>query len=362
MKRLIIGFLCTVMSSTPTPSISSNNIFIPSGKVSWSETVISGDANKDSSINIADAVLLQKYLTSGKYENDDLSCLDINFDGTIDSFDMTLMRQSIISPETPLSRTYSVDILKSAGELPINDSVLTDFNEMYDYLSSFISDDSELQLYLDRYDESFFEENNLVLVTFMQEYGRGIYYEISSFGKMRPNLKARMAGDEIFLTLTSGYDAYKVLYPVTNTPLLVQATIPKAHSKAGDFVSVFDTNGNETDMSSHIYLSPDGTKEITITQETIGNISDIRVFLRQSKISFKALTYMTGYGEKPFTDEGEWSVDSDGNSVFGNGETYSITWLDNAISIDHQIKEDHWEKVYVDFEGEDVQCIDYTKE
>lgn len=362
MKSLIIGFLCATMSGNPTPDTTSNNVFIPNGERSRTETIISGDANKDGKLNIADAVILQQYLTSGIYEHDDLSRIDINSDGIIDSFDIIIMRQTILNPESAVSRTYSIDILNSAEILTQHEEIFTSADEVSAYLSEFIFDTSELQMYLERYDETFFEENNLVLVPFVQERGKGIYYNISGFGKMHPDFMKRSVGEEIFLTLSADYSAYKPLYPVTNTQLLVQATIPKSQSHKGDFVSWSDESENSTNMSSHIYLSPDGKHEITVTQETQGNISDIRVFLRTGKISFKALTYMNANGEKPFTDNGEWSADSDGNNVFGNGTTYSITWLENAVIIDHQVDGNYWEKIHIPFEGEDVTEEYYTKE
>jgi len=361
MKSLIIGFLCTAIARGPSVTDVSNIVFIPNRDRSTTETVISGDVNKDGELNIADAVLLQNYLTSDTYEYDDLSCLDVNFDGIIDSFDMSLMRQTILNPENAVSRTYSIDILNSAYNPTQHEEIFTNADEVYYYLSKFISDSSELQTYLDRYDEAFFEDNNLVLVPFVQERGKGIYYGVSDFGKMHSDLIRRSVGDEIFITLSADYDAYKMLYPVTNTQLLIQISIPKFQSHAGDFVSVSDNDANLTNMSSHTYFSSDKKYELLITQEAVNNISDIRVFLRTSKISFKALTFLTANGTKPFTDEGEWSVDSDGNNVFGNGTTYSITWLDNAVFIDHQVDGNQWEKLLIPFDSEEIEAEFYTK-
>ncbi len=368
MKSLIIGLLCATMAGTATQNTTSdtdyiptNNIFIPNRDRSITETVISGDANCDGKLNIADAVILQSYLTKDFNEVNDLSRLDINFDGIIDSFDVIVMRQTILHPEEAVERVYSIDMLNSADSFTQHDGIFTNSEEVSSYLSEFISDPTEVQKYLDRYDSTFFEENNLVLVPIMQERGKGIYYDITGFGKIRPNPKARVAGTELFLSLSTNYDAYKMIYPVTNTPLLVQASIPKYQSSENDYVSVFDESENTTNMSSHTYFSPDGTEEIIITQETIGDLSDIRVFRRTGKISFQALTYMAGRGEKPFKDEGEWYVDDEGNDVFGNETTYSITWLDNAITIEHLISNDNWEKVYIPFDSDNLTSEYYKK-
>lgn len=362
MKNLLIAFLCTVMAGNPANNIASDNVFVPSGAVSWSETVISGDINGDGKVNIADAVLLQKYLMADIYESSDFSCLDVNFDGIIDSFDMVLMRQCVLYPENVLTRTYSVDILKSAEDFIQSETILTSIDELSGYLSEFITDDSEVQSYLERYNDEFFEENNLVLAPFVQERGRGIFYNVSSSGKAKSQARSRGASEEIYIVLSAEYGSYQPLYPITNTNLLAQVTVPKSQSSGDNCVLCFDSNENTTNMSSHIYMSPDGETQLYITQEALNDTSDIRVFLKTGKISFKALTYLEGNGCTPFSDDGEWSVDEDGNEVFGDGMGYSITWLDDAVIIDHQMDGNKWEKVFVPFDKETIDSTIYTKE
>lgn len=358
MKNLIIATILSVVMADA--SIPSNMVYVPNGSVKWSSTVIAGDANNDNIVNVADAVLLQQYMSTGKY-NGDVSCFDINSDGIIDSFDMILMRQTILNPEMAVEHTYAVDILNSAESVPEYGDVFTSTAEMSGYLAEFISNDSEIQTYLDKYDETFFENNNLILMPFEQQYGRGIFYHVSSVGKIRPK-KSRGFGDDIFIALKAEYSEYRVLYPITDTKLLIQASVPKSEAQSGDNVSIYDPYEFNSNMEAIVYKSPDNKREIYVTQETLGNISDIRVLMKANKISYKALTFLTAYGEKPFTEDGEWSVDENGNNVFGNGTTYSITWYDDHIVINHKIQDNEWENIQVAFEGEDVESEYYEKE
>lgn len=356
INLIISAMLSVVMVDASVPA---NSVFVPNGSVQWSKTVISGDANCDGTVNIADAVLLQKYISSGEY-NGDVACFDINSDGMIDSFDMILMRQTILNPEMVVEHTYAVDILKSADNIPEYGDVFTNTGAMSDYLTEFI-DTSELQTYLDKYDDAFFENNNLILMPFTQKYGRGIFYNVSSVGKILPK-KSRGIGDDIFIALEAEYGAYRVLYPITNTQLLIQASVPKSEAQSGDDVSIYDAYEINTDMEAIVYKSPDNKHEFYVTQETMGDVSDIRFFRKASKISYKALTFFTAYGDKPFTEEGEWSVDEDGNSVFSNDKTYSITWHDDYVFVTHQIQGNEWESVSIDFDGVEIDYEYYTQE
>ncbi|MDE6426785.1 MAG: dockerin type I repeat-containing protein [Ruminococcus sp.] len=358
MINLIISAMLSVVMADAT--VTPNIVHVPNGSVKWSETVISGDANHDNTVNIADAVLMQKYMSSGEYDGD-VSCFDINSDGIIDSFDMILMRQAIINPETVVEHTYAVDILKSVENLPEYGEVCTNTDEMSGYLSEFILDISEIQTYLDKYDDTFFENNNLILMPFTQKYGRGVFYNVSGVGKIHPK-KSRGIGDDIFIALEAEYGAYRVLYPITNTQLLIQAAVPKSEANSGDNVSIYDAYEINTDMESIVYKSPDNKYEFYVTQETMGDVSDIRFFLKSSKISYKAITFFTAYGDKPFTEEGEWSVDEEGNNVFSNDTTYSITWYDDYIFVTHQVRGNEWESVTVDLDGVEIDYEYYIKE
>ncbi|MDE6101509.1 MAG: dockerin type I repeat-containing protein, partial [Ruminococcus sp.] len=56
-----------------------------------------GDLNMDGKIGIADAVVFQKYMTGQtKLTNIQANCADMNSDGSVDVFDMVLIRQKVI--------------------------------------------------------------------------------------------------------------------------------------------------------------------------------------------------------------------------------------------------------------------------
>ncbi|MDE6036087.1 MAG: dockerin type I repeat-containing protein [Ruminococcus sp.] len=361
MNNTIISLmLSAVMAETSaTTAPSPNIVHVPNSTMKWSKTVISGDANSDNTVNIADALLLQQYMSTGEYDGD-IACFDINSDGIVDSFDMILMRQAIINQEEPAEHTYYVDMLKSAESIPERGEVLTNISEVETYLSEFIPDSTEIQTYLERYDDKFFEENNLIIMPFEQKYGRGVFYNVSSVGKIRPK-RSRDMNDDIFISLEATYGAYRVLYPITDTKLLIQATVPKNEAQSGDNITIYDSYEIKTNMESIAYTSPDSSKEVYITQETTGDLSDIRFFLKTNKITYKALTFLTAYGDKPFTADGEWSVDSNGNDVFGNGKTYSLTWYDDHIAVNHKVQGEEWEYVSVDFNGDEIVYKSYIK-
>ena len=360
MKNMILSaILSVVMAETSATAPTPNIVYVPNSTRSWSATVISGDANYDNTVNIADAVLLQQYMSSGEFDGD-VACFDINSDGIIDSFDMILMRQAITNQEEPAVHTYAVDMLNSVESIPETGRVLTNVTEVSAYLSEFIPDTAEIQTYLDRYNDDFFEENNLVMVPFEQKYGKGVFYNVSSVGKIRPK-RSRGVNDDIFIALEAEYGAYRVLYPVTDTKLLIQAGVPKNEVNSGDNVFIYDSYEINTDMEAVVYNSPDNSQEIYITQETSGDLSDIRVFLKHNKISYKALTFLTSYGDKPFTAEGEWYVDDNGNNVFGNGKTYSLIWYDDHVIINHKVQGEEWEYISVNFDSDEVIYKSYVK-
>ena len=65
-----------------------------------SDDLISGDMNFDNKINIADAVLLQKYiLGTANFTTTQYSSADMNCDGSVDIFDMVLLRQELFGSQ-----------------------------------------------------------------------------------------------------------------------------------------------------------------------------------------------------------------------------------------------------------------------
>lgn len=343
MKKIITAILSLSIISEFVPLVSSaRDLYVHNGLPEWSDTAVTGDINDDGYVNIADAVILDEYIINGQSEDSEVSRMDVNYDGFIDAFDLVLMRKLVLSPDSAFSSDYSVDIIKSAENVP-EGKVLTSKSAMTEYLSSFIEDESEISVFSERYDDKFFDENNLVLQPFIQERGRGIFYTVSGSGRTQNN--------EICIVISPNYEIYRPLYQVTDTYLLIQTTIPKSHSSESDTVILLDTEENLSDISSYTYLSPDGKKQIYITQESFMNLADVRVYLKNSAISFSPLTSLTTEnGYTPFSNNGEWYKDSDGNDVFGDGIHYNITWFTDSIVIDYESCQGTWNSVSVSLE------------
>lgn len=71
---------------------SDDNLFLPECKYSM------GDINTDGKTNVADLVILNRYiLGKDQLDSDNYIFSDLNFDGTTDSFDMISMRKLILN-------------------------------------------------------------------------------------------------------------------------------------------------------------------------------------------------------------------------------------------------------------------------
>ena len=80
-----------------------------------------GDLNMDYNINIADAVLLQKYiLGKTNLTSVQLACADMNDDGFVDIFDMVLIRQKVIEESHLGLIPEPVDTIRKYPDTQIN--------------------------------------------------------------------------------------------------------------------------------------------------------------------------------------------------------------------------------------------------
>ena len=61
------------------------------------ETIISGDTNGDSEVSVADAVILQKFLSCNECELLSSDSADLNHDDTVNAFDMVLLRRQLLA-------------------------------------------------------------------------------------------------------------------------------------------------------------------------------------------------------------------------------------------------------------------------
>lgn len=377
MKKLLSTLLClsVVIGIAPLSSSAvSEPIYIENGAENWSKTVVAGDIDDDGHVRMSDLVILHKCFMNGNVSPDDYEGsanimterLDVNFDGSFDVFDMVLMRQFVIHPETaPVQKwaidTIKIDTLENEGfSLSESGEIITtyaDYQKMLEFFNAF--EDNNLTEVLEknqRYDEQFFEENNLILKPFRQERGNGIFYNISGVGKFN-NVKLFNSDeyilDGICFGLQAEYKQDKGLYPVTNTPMLAQITVPKSQSSADDKVTcldVYDIFKEQKETCS--YTSPDGQHEIVITNREFGLWGDdITVYLKNSDGSF---TYLTDIGTDdlgtPFTNNDE---------LLGDG--YNIEFGEDSLTIDYYFGNGYWKKVQVSYEGEFIDETSYEK-
>lgn len=348
MKKLLSTLLClSVMTGIVSLNSSavSEPIYIENGAENWSKTVVAGDIDDDGKISMSDLVILHKCFMNGNVPPDDDSVnimterLDVNFDGSFDVFDMALMRQFVIHPETaPVQKwaidTIKIDTLENEGfSLSESGEIITtyaDYQTMLEFFNAF--EDNNLTEVLEknqRYDEQFFEENNLILQPFRQERGNGIFYNISGVGRFN-NVKLLNSDDYILdgicIGLQAEYEQDNGLYPVTNTPMLAQITIPKSQSCADDKVTSLDASAIFKEQKETCsYTSPDGQHEIVITNREAGLWGDdITVYLKDSDDSFIYLTNIsTDDIGSPFTNNGELS-----------GDGYNIDFGEDSLTID----------------------------
>lgn len=378
MKKLLSTLLCLSVVTGIAPlnsSALSEPIYIEDGAESKSGVIVCGDIDNNGQVSMSDLVTMYRYFMNGNVSPDDdyedsaniiTERLDVNLDGSFDVFDITLMRQFVLHPDTASRQEWSIDIF-SMDMLKDDDvslsekgNIITTYEEYQNLIELFNNiGDNNLTEVLEKhkkYDGQFFEENNLIVMPFMQERGNGVFYEVKGTTRFS-NLEYK---DEtlngIALGIKPSYKENVGLYPVADTPMIAQITVPKYQCNSDDKACCLDFSKIfAPDISSCSYKSPDGETEIFITQKSFLLAGDINLYIKNSDGSFNYLTYLyTDDGCQPFSENGEWSVDDDGNNVFGDGEYYSITWKQDGVILDHLI-DNSWEKIFVSFDGETIQ-------
>ncbi|MDE6833968.1 MAG: dockerin type I repeat-containing protein [Ruminococcus sp.] len=347
MKKFIKIALCTMIISgaiSTETSAKSEPIFLENGSEHWEYTYLRGDINNDRKISVADAVLLQKWIMD-KYNalydgNVDESFFDINFDGFIDSFDLVQMRKLVINPKDTEIHKYTIDILNTDMELSEkfdnfsnHDNIITEYNNMSEYLKTFITDSDELNKYLDRYNEIFFEENNLILIPYIQERGNGILTVAGGAVRIKKG---------IFFYIGGSYKQDIGLYPATNTKMLVQITFPKSQTSADDKILYSDwLSSQQSDTVSYNY----GKNEIVVTQNnSMGINANIYIKNDDSFIYIdSAYPYQCFEADKLST------------------ENYKITFRENSFIFEYKSDIYHWFRKEYSYSGDLIASEYYEK-
>lgn len=383
MRKIIslISALATVFSVSFSPVRAISEPQFDDDIIHYSHTRYLADTNNDGELNISDLVYLSKYLheniTKWSYFR-----YDINMDVNADVFDLIVLRQSIIYPEKAFKQTITCDMLKTVD---IPDSIgafISSKDELNVYLSGLGIDEDEINQYLDNYDSSFFEKNDLVLGTLTQSNGKGIHHipDISGF----INLSLIFEGEDIdydkmrsffkmikkdiseyeslnffFMISHQDYKFPPMIYPEKKSTLLFQCNVPKtAREVSDDIVIAADFNLFTPLYSAYKYESYDKKKRIEVY------VADDSFF--DPDYSFY-IYYFDENGNRhfmggeesvhymPFFDEGKWTTDNNGNHSFSGGDDYEnfdIKWTKNSVIVKYVLgsesehRTEYLEKVY----------------
>ena len=89
-----------VPTGAPTSPLNNDDVYLCNvaeiAVYGLSSTVVKGDVNNDTSVNVADLVMLQKFLLGAEKEIT-ADNADMNHDYTVDIFDLVLLRKLLIS-------------------------------------------------------------------------------------------------------------------------------------------------------------------------------------------------------------------------------------------------------------------------
>lgn len=216
-KRLFKGIITAAIAGS----------LLPVSVMSAGAAAIKGDANRDGTFSIADVVLLQKYLLGAAKDNfPDPEGADLCKDGRLDVFDMCLMKKLLVGDSLDVDIDVTVDqlfgdftdeiyktgMLSDGG----NDSakVITSVNELEEYLSVYFGQET-VQKYLEKYDESYFEKNTLLLNSLCQTRGKQFTFSVNGLERSEGSFQVSAKWN------------VKAEYPDAGTSaLLVQISVP----------------------------------------------------------------------------------------------------------------------------------------
>lgn len=150
-----------------------------------------GDVNQDGAFNVADVILLQKWLLAVPDTHlENWKAANFCEDNRLDVFDLCLMKRELLKNGIRIEydvaaeqyfNGYTDEIYKTASWSSENfrsDAVVTSVSEMEDYLSAFF-DSSIIQYYKEIYDESYFSSNVLLLNSLHQSSGATLQLSVT---------------------------------------------------------------------------------------------------------------------------------------------------------------------------------------
>ena len=216
--------------------------------------------------------LMNEYELSGIY--------DLNLDGSVDVFDMVLMRQAAVSGESREVIRWSIDDIPLADgfdRISEEEYVIKSFSELSE-LKELLYSGTETDGIWVNYDEAFFEDNSLLIKPIMQSFYQSdeIIYNITA---------VYYEGNDIVIHCNENYET-KTDHTdeiLVNTPLLAQVSVPKSRDgmnprwelKKVNYDRLIDLvleenkrNDPEIDeYDTFDFTSPDGSQTFSVSQE-----------------------------------------------------------------------------------------------
>lgn len=339
-RKVVSGMLCAMLI-VPTMALCASAETLPIVTGSATDIVI-GDLNGNQINDCMDIVQMKKHLIGqGNLSEQQFRNADLNLDGKVNVIDLCLLKTNVLEEAPVKKQTWQIDQLpytatfwtKATSDAP--SAVITTTAELEAYLAP-ISEPDVVTAYLAKYDEAFFAENVLLLNTIAQSCGEDILYTIDGIHSMQSKSSV------LFVSYSDHYE--QKAYPDVVSALLAQVTIPKTQYYAH---SVIWINESAIEDAEWIYYdSPSGDETILIKQHSflLAGYVDIYQVNADGTETLVHNAY-TDDGYQPFSENGDWSLDENGNAVFSNGTSYSITWTDTAATVgfDNGTGTHYWE-------------------
>lgn len=377
-KTRVLSFIMTamfVLSAAAFPANSADNdepIIGDDNITNYSTSYCTADVNNDKEVNVSDLVKLSRYLHNCNDEFLSGFRYDINIDASKDVFDLIALRKVIISPEKAMNMTLVCDILETAENSKETGEFISSTDELSKYLSGLGTDEVEIKKFLETYNSSFFEKNDVVMGTMEQNYGNGIHHfpENACFLPLYPLVEDEdvdqrklemffeMIGRDMsdykslklfWLISEERYRYHPMIYPEKKSILLMQSVVPKVSREVSDDIVVAaDFNLWGTEYSSYKYESFDKKERIEVYVADDSFLDPdytfyIYYFDENGDRSYVGLEYQSMI--QPFCSDGSWSTNQDGDHIFtGTNGSFRVIWKSDDVVVEYERNPGWWRK------------------
>lgn len=323
------GGICVITVTKKNTEISDSASF----NVAYGAPVVKGDLNADGEFDILDVQLLRQWLLTGSdtYLADCLTNwqrADMHRDGRLDVFDLCLMKREL-NKKNKIASEYGVTAIGYSDELlklsksDSSSAIITSAEELKSYLTPITIQDN-VDSYMNRFNDSFFENNVLLLNALYQPSTAEIYAVDSVSYK----------GDKLVVNYSL---TYKGLGADIVNGFLAEVVIPKEnyHAKSVEwklteidvygiksgYIAVFHGKDDDIIHETYIYKIDNGAANYGFEYINVERRSGDGYWVPET-------TTVTGQGNIMWTD-GVFMVAEENNAyeyvtVPGNDLVYSI--------------------------------------